>query len=346
MDSIESSIFKNIQHQTLLSTNLKFQKMKKIMIVLGSLSALFLSAGSILKLFHLPLASVLLLLGAAIAVLGFFPLFFYTSYKEQVSKKNILLSVTGYFTISLLIIGVLFRVQHWPGSDIALLIGQLLLFLLFLPLYLVNAYKKANETKTNFLYVLLIFSIGFGVIFMVSATRISKNLIEKFDTINNNATSISKIFTQKNDSLLINLQEKETYTEIKPDIDKLQALALELDKQIETIKTELKNITNSDSVEEIKHKESYRAFRKAMLKNNNAYKLKEDFAEYKVMVLNLAENEYQKETLSAILDFEMFTGLTYEHDFKGTSLIAGLAMLSGMQKNINIAEYEILNALG
>jgi hypothetical protein len=64
------------------------------------------------------------------------------------------------------------------------------------------------------------------------------------------------------------------------------------------------------------------------------------------MVLNLAENEYQKETLSAILDFEMFTGLTYEHDFKGTSLIAGLAMLSGMQKNINIAEYEILNALG
>ena len=249
MDTIESSTFKNVQHQTLLSTNLKFQNMKKLMIVLGSLSALFLSAGSVLKLFHIHPASLLLLLGTAIAVLGFFPLFFYTSYKEQVEKKNVLLSVIGYFTISFLIIGVLFRVQHWPGAAISLLIGQFLLILLFLPLYLVNAYKKASETKINFLYVLLIFFIGFGVIFMVSATRIPRDIVEKFDTINNNATNISKIFNQQNDSLLKTLHGKESYKELKPDIDKLQALALELDKQIETIKTELKNITKSNSVE-------------------------------------------------------------------------------------------------
>lgn len=345
MDTIESSTFKNVQHQTLLSTNLKFQNMKKLMIVLGSLSALFLSAGSILKLFHIPPASLLLLLGTAIAVLGFFPLFFFTSYKEQVEKKNILLSVTGYFTISFLIIGVLFRVQHWPGAAISLLIGQFLLILLFLPLYLVNAYKKASETKINFLYVLLIFFIGFGVIFMVSATRIPRDIVEKFDTINNNATNISKIFTQQNDSLLKTLHGKESYKELKPDIDKLQALALELDKQIETIKTELKNITKSNSVEEMKHKEHDKAFRKAMLKNNNATKLKEDFANYKVTVLELADSKYQKETLNALLDFETFTGLIYEQGFKKTSLIAGLAMLSNMQKNIRISEYEILNSL-
>lgn len=345
MDTIESSTFKNVQHQTLLSTNLKFQNMKKLMVVLGSLSALFLSAGSILKLFHLTPASLLLLLGATIAVLGFFPLFFYTSYKEQVDKKNVLLSVTGYFTISFLIIGVLFKVQHWPGAAISLLIGQFLLILLFLPLYLVNAYKKASETKINFLYVLLIFFIGFGVIFMVSASRIPKDIVQKFDTINNNATTISKIFTEQNNSLLKTLQGKESYKEIKPDIDKLQALALKLDEQIDTIKTELKIITKSNSVEEMKHKEHEKAFRKAMLKNNNATKLKEDFAEYKIMVLELADSKYQEETLSALLDFELFTGLIYEQGFKRTSLIAGLAMLSSMQKNIRISEYEILSSL-
>lgn len=345
MDTVESSTFKNVQHQTLLSTNLKFQNMKKLMVVLGSLSALFLSAGSILKLFNLTPASLLLLLGATIAVLGFFPLFFYTSYKEQVDKKNVLLSVTGYFTISFLIIGVLFKVQHWPGAAISLLIGQFLLILLFLPLYLVNAYKKASETKINFLYVLLIFFIGFGVIFMVSASRIPKDIVQKFDTINNNATTISKIFTEQNNSLLKTLQGKESYKEIKPDIDKLQALALKLDEQIDTIKTELKIITKSNSVEEMKHKEHEKAFRKAMLKNNNATKLKEDFAEYKIMVLELADSKYQEETLSALLDFELFTGLIYEQGFKRTSLIAGLAMLSSMQKNIRISEYEILSSL-
>lgn len=287
----------------------------------------------------------MLLLGATIAVLGFFPLFFYTSYKEQVDKKNVLLSVTGYFTISFLIIGVLFKVQHWPGAAISLLIGQFLLILLFLPLYLVNAYKKASETKINFLYVLLIFFIGFGVIFMVSASRIPKDIVQKFDTINNNATTISKIFTEQNNSLLKTLQGKESYKEIKPDIDKLQALALKLDEQIDTIKTELKIITKSNSVEEMKHKEHEKAFRKAMLKNNNATKLKEDFAEYKIMVLELADSKYQEETLSALLDFELFTGLIYEQGFKRTSLIAGLAMLSSMQKNIRISEYEILSSL-
>ena len=82
-----------------------------------------------------------------------------------------------------------------------------------------------------------------------------------------------------------------------------------------------------------------------MLKNNNATKLKENFANYKVMVLELADSKYQKETLNALLDFETFTGLIYEQGFKRTSLIAGLAMLSSMQKNIRISEYEILNSL-
>jgi len=62
-------------------------------------------------------------------------------------------------------------------------------------------------------------------------------------------------------------------------------------------------------------------------------------------VLELSENEFQKEILMALLDFNLFTGNIYEQGFKRTSLIEGLAMLSCMQKNIKIAEYEILNSL-
>ncbi len=345
MNTIESSTLKNVQHQTLLSTNLKFQNMKKLMIVLGTLSAFFLSAGSILKMLHMPSATVLMLLGTVIAIFGFFPLFLYTSYKEQLEKKNVLLSVVVYLTITFLMIGVLFRVNHWPLASLALLIGEFLLILVLLPLYLVNAYKKANETKYNIGYFLIIVLIGVGVILMVTATQISKDIVDKYDYINNNATKVSQIFSQQNDSLLKALQTKDSYTEIKPDIDEIKALAVSLNKQIEAIKIELKEITKSNSVNKIKNKENHKAFRKAMLKDNNAYKLKKDFAKYKTVVLEMAENEYQKETLCALLDFEMFTGLRFERGFKSTSLIAGMAMLSGMQKNIKIAEYEILSSL-
>jgi len=91
MNTVESSAFKNVQHQTLLSTNLKFQTMKKLMIILGTLGALLLSAGSIFKMFHWPFAGPMLVLGTVITIFGFLPLFFYTSYKEQLEKKNLLL---------------------------------------------------------------------------------------------------------------------------------------------------------------------------------------------------------------------------------------------------------------
>ncbi len=345
MATIDSSTFINIQHQTLLSTNLKFQNMKKSMVVLGSFGALFLWTGSILKMFHLPLAGVILLLGTAITIMGFFPLFFYTSYKEQGEKKNILLSLTGYLTLSFLMIGVLFKVQHWPGAAIALLIGQFLLVLLFLPLYLVNAYKKASETKAKFGYVLLIVLIGFGVIFMVSATRVSKETIDNYETINNEAIYVTKKFAQKNDSLTMVLKMKESWSEVQPEINKLQELAFSLDKHIETIKTDLENYGNVDENGAIRFKDNANAFRKSMLKDDNAVKLEEKFAKYNDIVLEMANNEYQKETLRTLLNFDLLTGLTYEQGFKHTPLIVGMAMLSEIQKNIQISEYQLLSSL-
>ena len=342
MNSIESSTFKKVQHQTLLSINLKFQIMKKSMVIIGSLSALLLWLGAILKMYHIPPASMLLSLGTMLTILGFFPLFFYTSYKEQLENKNIFLSITGYLTISFLMIGVLFKVMHWPGAAKSLLIGELLLILLFLPLYLVNAYKKASETKARVGYTLLIVFIGFGVIFMISTTRLSKTIVDNFDNMNELANQVSQKFTKQNISLLDSLKLKEDYKELEPNIEKLYKLALNLDQQIVTIKAEL--TSNVDENGEIKFKDDVRAFGKAMLKDDNAYKLRDDFNAYRIHALELAKDEYQKETLNALLDFNILTGLTYEQSFRKTSLIIGLTMLSKMQKNIEIAQYEILSS--
>lgn len=343
INSLEKSTFKKVQHQTLLSTNLKFQIMKKSMIILGSLSALLLWTGSILKMYHIPPASMLLSIGTMLTILGFFPLFFYTSYKEQFENKSILLSITGYLTISFLMIGILFKVMHWPGAAKSLLVGELLLILLFLPLYLVNAYKKASEAKARIGYTLLIVFIGFGVIFMISATRLSKNIVDNYDSMNKYANQVSKKFTVQNESLLNALKQKEDYNELAPKIEKLNELALNLNQQIELIKAELTK--NVDKNGEIKSKDDVRAFGKAMLKDDNAYKLRDDFNAYRAYALELVMDEYKKETLNALLDFKSLSGLTYEQSFRKTSLIIGLTMLSNMQKNIEITQYEILNLL-
>ena len=53
INNLGKDTFKNIEHQTLLSTNLKFQNMKKTMFSLGVLGTLLIVIGTLLKQGHI-----------------------------------------------------------------------------------------------------------------------------------------------------------------------------------------------------------------------------------------------------------------------------------------------------
>ncbi|QMU31598.1 hypothetical protein HUW48_17240 [Adhaeribacter radiodurans] len=53
--------------------------------------------------------------------------------------------VFGYIAASLVTTGLLFKLNHWPGATILLVLGIALLNLGFLPLYFYERYKMATS---------------------------------------------------------------------------------------------------------------------------------------------------------------------------------------------------------
>ena len=59
----------------------------------------------------------------------------------------------GIATTSVIFLGALLKINHWPGGGQLLIIGIVTLILVFLPLALRNHYRTEGERKNLLLYV-------------------------------------------------------------------------------------------------------------------------------------------------------------------------------------------------
>jgi len=74
MSEIDDSVFPDLQHKTILLLDKKFQKMKKVTYALGLTGAVLSITGAIFKTQHWPGASIIIMLGFMIIIMGFLPL--------------------------------------------------------------------------------------------------------------------------------------------------------------------------------------------------------------------------------------------------------------------------------
>jgi len=348
IQNIDNSVFKNIQHQTLLSTNLKFQNMKKVMFISGVLATILLVIGATFKIYHLPGAGVSLVLGTFIIVSTFLPLFFIVSYREQTEKKNILLSVIGYITITFLILGPIFKIMHWPYTNILFYFGPLLLATIFLPVYLVSVFRKANETKTNFLFIIMLISIGFSFMYSLSAVNISKDILVQYDSIYQQNIKTVEMFKLKNESFVTEFKLDSTKTETqKLEIEKIKASTLELENELDSLMLTMIRKVNSETstFTEFENKDDKKVCKEIMELDENDKNLKKNIEDYQILMLSYANDEIQKQIINNYLGFDYLKDKYDYFNFKSSTLIDALAILSMMQKNIQLAEYEVLKSI-
>ena len=151
LETIGDKRLPEIQHQTLLNLDKKYQKMKKFTYLSGITSVLLILAGAFFKFMHFPGAALIFSVGVLLAAGAFLPLYFLGSYREQVEKKNPLHFVFGYITLSMILIGILFKIMHWPASGVLITLGIGLIVLVVLPYYMITSYRKQEEKK-NLVY--------------------------------------------------------------------------------------------------------------------------------------------------------------------------------------------------
>jgi hypothetical protein len=201
VDNIGNSRLQEIEHQTLLLLDIKFQKMKKTTYIIGLISAIIVLFGSLSKTMHWPGAGIALSLGLLATVFVFLPLYFVVTYREQSEKKSIIYPIIGYLTIALLLTGAIFKIQHWPGANFVLRGGMAVLIIGFVPLYLVNAFQKAKGEKVGLPYIVMLL-VGIGITTLTFNVKMAKDVLEDYRTgAIQNEQRISDVMRQ-NDNLI------------------------------------------------------------------------------------------------------------------------------------------------
>lgn len=144
---------KEIQEETLYAVDTKYRNMKNTMKISGVAGTILLGVAAAFKIQHWPGAAVMLTLGAVILAFVFMPSALGVLWKETHNRKRILLFVSVFLAGMFLILGALFKVQHWPYAGILLLIAAISGILFFVPTLTVSMIKGQENKLKKPVYV-------------------------------------------------------------------------------------------------------------------------------------------------------------------------------------------------
>ena len=176
LDSIGEKRLPEIQHQTLLNLDKKFQRMKNFTYIFGLSSAILTILGSFFKRMHWPGAGIMITVGMVLIILVFLPLYFISNHREQVEKKNPVYAIVGYLTIALLLAGATFKIQHWPGAGWLIYSSIGFMLIGFIPLYVVNVFQRSGKEKANLPYFVMLL-VGIACVMLMGNINMSKDLL-------------------------------------------------------------------------------------------------------------------------------------------------------------------------
>ncbi|HCT30387.1 MAG TPA: hypothetical protein DIW31_06570 [Bacteroidales bacterium] len=336
MDVLSNVKFSNIQSQIILSENLKFQAMKKMVYILGIISSITVLAGAILKGLHLPGAAILLIFGVFVAIAGFLPLFFYTSYKEQPDKRSVIPPILAFLATALLVTGALFKTLHYPASREILLIGSIILLGGFLPVYLVSVFRKSQETRNWSAYILLVILFG-AVVLMINTTRISSFIISQYERTSIDAKQTRGFFVIQNDSTITKIKNIHLPESTDLIVNQIRLKSKETQQFIDEIIKKILLTSGNTSEQDLKNADSDRACFQVLQKKKVNIQLTQRVEEYKSLLIQNTFNDKSKKLINVYL--------INDERYENLPLIVVLMKLNELNRNLVLAEYEYLSNL-
>ena len=139
---------KEIQEETLYAIDTKYRFMKNTMKISGVAGTIMFGFAALFKIQHWPGAGVMMTLGAMILAFVFLPSVLGVLWKETHNRKRLFLFISAFFAGMLLILGTLFKIQHWPMAGAILTLAAVSGILFFIPA-LVMSRLSDQENKAK-----------------------------------------------------------------------------------------------------------------------------------------------------------------------------------------------------
>ncbi len=200
---------REIQEETLLLVNQKYRIMKKFMYILGLIAPSMLIIGTFFKTQHWAGAGVLIVLSLFLLGAIYLPVF--VSVKIRDNRKagkpvNMVMHIFGLIAGIIFIAGAMFKIQHWPGASIMILLSAVVTVAVFIPLLFVQAIRDKERQVQNF--TVLIFVLCFvAITFMMYALRVSKNVLTAFSIAAEGHIASTEVIEARNMAYLDKLEE-------------------------------------------------------------------------------------------------------------------------------------------
>jgi hypothetical protein len=302
--------------------------------------------GTLFKIQHWPFANILLIIGELLTIITIIigGITFLISKSTSKDRKGLLvIGIIGLVGFSL---GTLFKIQHWPGASILLLLGSILLFSVFLPIYAYNTYKGETTIKNSFIFSVfaLMFIITFTFLLTIKSSQ--SILVAYTYRVNELHSSISVT-----ENLIKDIPEMENSVEINQKANMLF-------KSITDLKNDLVNISggtdikvNHLKIEDLKYlkksaaNKTYIDLLEGNMQNGKAYLLYNDIQKYKSFIINgLGNHPYSANLISKTLLLSQDNPQDWiRQNFYQVPLVTSLNNLSQIQFDIRLAQQEALN---
>jgi len=183
-----------------LLTFKNFYAMKRTMKIIGFLSSIFLLFGVFFKLMHWPGASILVVLGSGLFSLIFLPLMMILKFRDDGEKKDKVIFTIGLIIGIIAILGMLFRIMHWPYSSILIESSIGVFVLLFIPVFFVNGYKQV-EKRFNTIISSFLMLVGASLLFAITTLGMSYAVETSLYAVNNRLNDNTKTITKLNQEI-------------------------------------------------------------------------------------------------------------------------------------------------
>ncbi len=341
LDSIGEKRLPEIQHQTLLNLDKKFQRMKNFTYIFGLSSAILTILGSFFKRMHWPGAGIMITVGMVLIVFVFLPLYFITNHREQVERKNPVYAIVGYLTIALLLAGATFKIQHWPGAGYLLYSSIGFILIGFIPLYVVNVFQRSGKEKTNLPYVVMLL-VGIACVMLMGNINMSKDLLDVYleESISNQDRAEQ---VQERTASLLELARDSAYSDQLPNISQIHDQARDLQVMITGMQEGMISFVGQPgvSIEEVKGKDNKNAGREAILDNGAGSTFIREAKQFASMLDEQVKDEVANSQIEDHLEFASLVW-DFEHGWDGvrdSPLMKNYFKNTDAAKGIALAEY-------
>ncbi|MEX0986656.1 MAG: hypothetical protein WD052_04200 [Bacteroidales bacterium] len=346
MSQIGDSVLPDLQHQTLILLDKKFQRMKTNTYFLGLTGSILTILGAFFKMMHWPGASIIMFIGFLMVTLVFLPLYFILSYKEQTEKPKLVFPVVGYFTLAFILTGATFKIMHWPGASIMLKLSLIMVLVGFLPLYIVQVFKRTTGKKFNPAYLIMLL-VGISIVLLLGRVNLSKHIIDKYTEAAVENIKVSGIVEERTGKLL-EMADDSLGDARQADLDRIHEQAVNtLSMTVQMREALLEAIDESGkSIDQVSKKDNKYAARVAIKNGGLGTTFLQETELFKDLVLEQTDDPVFREEIRMLLDFTEEVHYQWKIDHKiNDPMIMYYFFLTEYAKRIAISEYLVTRHL-